>query len=191
MPYMNRFGYCRTALGLSALLLGIILLLGVDHLYLRQPTSAEFKELSNQEEELQLPSPDKSYTSDEGCRWVSGGSDDPGKKQWGCSRSISLTYEGNIRIAGQIRDKLVANGWKEKGYAGYIGATQQADTLSVDQISQGLNPKPASRTSYFFAPKPTAQGNLCVRMYVNARGDNRNPTKPSIDLELYGKSQGC
>lgn len=178
-------------LGLSALLLGVVLLLVVGHLYLSQPPSPEFKELSNQEKALQLPAADKRYYSDEGCRWVSSGSDDPGKKQWGCSRSIALTYEGDIRKAGQIRDKLVANGWKEKGYVEYIGPTQQTDALSVDQISQGMSPKPASRTSYFFVPKPSAQGDLCTRMYINAQGDKRNPTKPSIDLELYGKSLGC
>jgi hypothetical protein len=167
------------------------LLIGIYQLFSASPPSPEFEELLSQEKSLRLPKADERRASDEGCRWVSQESDEPGKKQWGCNRSISWTYNDNIKVAGQIRDRLVANGWREAHHAEYIGSTQQSEALSIDQISQGMTPKRASRSTYFFSPKPSAQGNLCVRMYINAPGDDRNPIKPSTYIELYGKSQGC
>lgn len=179
-PGLRRIGF-----KLCLIVLGALLLFGIYSIFNGNwRPSPEYKELTRQEKALGLPKPDQRNSSDYGCKW------DSWDETMRCNRQITLTYN-DITKVGQIRDRIVANGWNETSYDEYIGQDRQEDALSADQISQGIMPKAASRTSYHFSPKPGSEGNICINITAWSHGDERNPTEPRLIVSLYGKTQGC
>lgn len=143
--------------------------------------SKEFTELINQEEALALPKADERLANDK-CHWTQH-KELKDEKTRHCYQNISLIYN-DITLVGQVRDRLVANGWKEDGYVQHIGSTRLGDPPTIDQISQGIMPTLASKSDYFFVEKQGEFTKICAKVIVFAKGDPRNPIDPSLTLYL-------
>lgn len=167
---------------IALVILGALALLGIYWaLTFNWTTSQEFTELSNQEKALGLPIANERSLKDE-CYWMTS-AESATEKVRHCTQSITYVYR-DIRLAGQIRDRLVVNGWKEEGYVQHIGSTRLDDPPTISQISQGVIPTPASKSDYFFTEKQGESIKICATITVNAKGDERNPIDPSLVLYM-------
>lgn len=180
---VTRSAYLRRIAKKSALIvLGALALISIFWaLTFNWAPSKEFTELSNQEKALALPKADKRLINDKCYRTQHKELKDETTRH--CYQNIRLIYN-DIKLVGQIRDRLVVNGWKENGYVQHIGGTQLNNPSTINQISQGTMPTLASKSDYFFTEKQGEFAKICATITVFAKGDERNPIDPSLTLYM-------